>query len=111
MVCSVYYRGCAEGLSNVIITEFIFDDANEEEFARHGLWPFTVFQLLDNPHVVGPNPRQDIHTATHLFVGRDNGGAPITVPIEPTSEPTVWRPVTAWRADESEITELDKRGK
>ena len=97
-------------MSNVIITAFIFDDENDAEFANHGLSSMAVFQILDNDHVIGPNPRQDKHRATHLVVGRDNGEAPITVLIEPTHEDTVWRPVTAWRSGKREQSELEKRG-
>jgi len=98
-------------MSSAIITEFIFDDQNDEEFADHGLSSRQVFQLLDNKRIVIPNPRPDIHRASHLFIGQDNGGAVIMAPIELVHEPDVWRPVTAWLAPQWAIDQLTERGK
>ncbi len=97
-------------MSSPIISGFLFDDENEDEFAKHGVSPVQVEQLLENDGVVLPNRRTDLHRATHLFIGRDNGGAPITVPIEPTHEPELWRPVTAWIAQTWDLAALTKRG-
>ena len=97
-------------MSSPIITEFIFDDQNDDEFAGHGLSSMQVFQLLENDNLVLPNRRTDIHRGTHMLIGRDNGGAPIVAPIEPTHAPGLWRPVTAWPASPREIAELTKRG-
>ena len=97
-------------MSSPIITAFIFDEQNEDEFAGHGISATQVQQLLENNAIIFPNRRSNIHTGTHLFIGRDNGGAPITVPIEPTHDPDVWRPVTAWIATTWDLAELTKRG-
>jgi len=97
-------------MSSPIITAFIIDDENQDKFAFHGLSDNQVVQLLENDNVVLPNRRADIHKATHVLIGRDNGGAPIFIPIEPTYDPELWRPVTAWPATGWELTELTKRG-
>ena len=96
-------------MSSAIIT-FLIDDENEDEFATHGLRSFSVLQVLENPYVTGPNRRQDKNRARYLLIGRDNGGSPITVPIEPTHNSDEWRPVTAWRSGKWEQTELENRG-
>ena len=83
-------------MSIVIIAEFLIDDENEEKFASHGLSSPSVLQVLEQPHLVAPNRRTDIHRASHIVIGRDNGGAAITVPIEATHVTTLWRPITAW---------------
>ena len=97
-------------MSRVIITGFLIDDENEAEFAKHGLRSDAVLQVLENSYVSAPNRRQDIHRARHLLIGRDNGGAPITVPIEPTHIPDLWRPVTAWQSGKWEQAVLENRG-
>jgi len=97
-------------VSSIIITEFLIDDANEDEFANHGLSSDDVLQVLENPYIVGRNRRPDVHRATHLLIGRDNGGGPITIPIEPTHIPEWWRPVTAWPSGKWDYAELEKRG-
>ena len=97
-------------MSSIIITEFLIDDTNEDEFAKHGLSQVQVLQVLENPHIVGRNRRTDIHRATHLVIGRDNGGSPVTIPIEPNHLPNLWRPVTAWPSGKWDYAELEKRG-
>ena len=90
------------------ILEFLFDEDNESKFAAHGLTSRQVLQVLENPHLVTRNRRR--RRATHLVVGRDYGGACISIPIEPTHERTLWRPVTAWPCKSSELTKLQQEG-
>jgi predicted RNA binding protein YcfA (HicA-like mRNA interferase family) len=72
----------------------VFDDANEDEMHAHGIRPRQVIELLDNGPWIGPNKKRE--RASHMLIGRDNGGVCITVPIEPTRDPLIWRPVTAY---------------
>jgi hypothetical protein len=88
------------------VADFLFDHENEEEMAVHGLTPRTVIQVLENKHIVVPNRRR--RRAQYLIVGRDNGGASITVPIQPTGDPLVWRPVTAWPSKDHERRCLER---
>ncbi len=44
-----------------------------------------------------------------MLIGKDNGGACITIPIEPTIDKAIWRPVTGWYCKESELTALTKK--
>ena len=67
------------------VADFLFDHENEEEMAVHGLTPRRVIQVLENNHIVVPNRRR--RRARYLIVGRDNGGASITVPIQATGDP------------------------
>ena len=97
-------------MSSILIKTFVFDDANCDEFAAHGLSDIRVDQVLQNDNVVIPNRRQDIHPASYIVIGRDNGGAPITIPVQQTQDPTVWRPVTAWTAEKWDLAELRRRG-
>ena len=97
-------------MSSVIITEFLFDEENVEKFAAHGLSDFQVDQILDNQSITLPNCRQDVHRAAYIVIGRDHGGAPITVPVEPTHIASLWRPVTAWRSQGWELAILEQQG-
>jgi hypothetical protein len=89
------------------VADLLFDDENENKMAAHGLTPRRVLQVLDNTHVVVPNRRR--RRASFLIVGRDNGGACISVPIERTRDPLIWRPVTAWPSKDSERRQLERR--
>jgi uncharacterized DUF497 family protein len=89
------------------VADFLFDDENEDKMAAHGLTPRRVLQVLDNVHIVVPNRRG--RRAPFLIVGKDSSGACISIPIEPTLDPVVWRPVTAWPAKKSERQQLERR--
>jgi len=89
------------------VADFLLDDENEDKMAAHGLTPRRVLQVLDNTHIVVPNRRR--RRASFLIVGRDNGGACISVPIERTRDPLIWRPVTAWPSKDSERRQLERR--
>lgn len=93
-------------MSSPAIMDFLFDDENEEEMGRHGLTADRVMQLLENPHLVVTNRSE--RRAKYLVIGKDRGGTCIAVPVEPTHDPTLWRPVTAWRCKDSELARLAK---
>ncbi len=89
------------------ILDLAFDDVNIDEMAAHGVSACQALQVLDNGARIGRN-RKD-RTATHLLIGRDNGGACIAIPVEPTADPTVWRPLTAWYCKSHEWNLLPQR--
>lgn len=88
----------------VQIRAFVFDDLNEEKLAAHGVRPEQVDQLLDGPIVVAANRKG--RRASYLVIGRDWGGTCIAVPVEPTHDPLVWRPVTGWPCKAAEAGRL-----
>lgn len=81
-------------MSSPTILDFHFDAENEDEIAAHHLTPRRVLQILDGRIVKSPNKKG--RRGAWLVIGRDHGGAAITTPVEPTHDPVVWRPVTAW---------------
>jgi hypothetical protein len=89
------------------VADFLFDDEKEDKIAAHRLTQRRVLQVLENSHIVVPNRRG--RRAPFLIVGKDSSGACITIPIEPTRDPLVWRPVTAWPAKQSERQHLERR--
>jgi uncharacterized DUF497 family protein len=93
-------------MSSPNIETFLFDEENEDKITNHGLSTYRVLQLLDNTHVIIPNRKR--RKAKYLVIGRDNGGTCISVPIEPTHQSGIWRPITAWPSKKSEETILGK---
>ena len=93
-------------MSSPRIETFIFDEENEEKISAHGLSIYRVLQLLDNKHIIMPNRKR--RRATFFIIGRDNSGTCISVPIEPTHQNGIWRPITAWPSKKSEETILKK---
>lgn len=88
------------------IHAFLFDDENEDKFAAHGIRRAQVAQILDEDPLILVNRKG--RRAPYLVIGRDWGGACIAVPIEPTYDPSLWRPVTAWHCKASEEARLDR---
>jgi len=93
-------------MSSPRIEAFLIDDENEEKIASHGLSVRQVLQLLDNGHVVLRNRKR--RRGLYLIIGSDSGGACIAVPVEPTHETAVWRPITAWSCKPHERTLLER---
>jgi len=72
----------------------------------HGLSSRQVVQVLENPYLIVPNRKG--RSAPYLLIGLDHGGGCIAIPILPTHDPAVWRPITAWRCKESERAQLGR---
>lgn len=81
-------------MSLLILYGFLIDDDNEPKFWHHGLTAESVLQVLDHQHRIKRNRKE--RRASHLVIGRDRQGQCMAIPIEPTHDPHVWRPVTAW---------------
>ncbi|MHB8574131.1 MAG: hypothetical protein ACYDCQ_02250 [Dehalococcoidia bacterium] len=86
------------------ITEFVFDDENEDKIAEHGLRAYQLRQVLDNAYAIVPNRKR--RRALWLVIGQDNSGACIAIPIEATRDQVRWRPITAWRCKDSDLARL-----
>ena len=92
-------------MSTARIDGFAFDAENEEKLAQHGLSTHRVDQVLENDYLLVPN-RKD-RRAPYLVIGTHNGGARISVVIEKTRVPGIWRPVTGWPSKDSEKHRLE----
>ena len=87
-------------MPGIAVEGFVIDDDNTEKFWEHGLYPEDVVEVLLFPRLVRRNRRD--RRASHILIGRTEHGDCLAIPIEPTTEPGVWRPVTAWRCKASE---------
>ncbi len=91
---------------SVHVRTLSWDDENEAHIARHGVTIGEVNQIVENRHIVVRNRRH--RRAPLLLIGRTHGGRVLSVPIEKTAEPDVWRPVTAFPATEAQTSLLAK---
>ena len=96
-------------MSTPRIEEFPIDDDNEEKIANH---------LVDGDQDSPDTRQRPCHTfeqdgaaGLYLVLGRDHGGACIAVPIEPTHQYSVWRPITAWPCKRTDRSQLDQLGR
>ena len=90
----------------MLVADFLIDDENIEKFWGHGVSVAQVLQVLDNSFVVVPNRKN--RRALYLIIGRDVSGQCITIPVESTYDPVLWRPVTAWLCKASEAARLPR---
>ena len=84
----------------ITVADFQIDDANEAKFWSHGIEARPVVEVRDNHPVVKRNRKR--RAADYVLIGRDNNGRCIAIPVVPTHDPYVWRPVTAWYCKPSE---------
>ena len=89
------------------IEGFAYDGQNEAKFSAHGLTSESVDQVLSSPYFVRKNRKR--RRGLFLVIGVDYRGRCIAIPIEPTRENLIWRPITAWPCKESEAVYLAKR--
>ncbi|MDO8614993.1 MAG: hypothetical protein Q7T33_04570 [Dehalococcoidia bacterium] len=95
-------------MSTPDIRSFLIDDTNERKFNRNHVYAHQVEQILENRHLVVPNRRN--RRGAFLIIGLDHGGKCISVPVEATNDPTIWRPVTAWPSKGYEEAKLKQKG-
>ena len=88
-------------MSTPLIADFLFDAENEDKIGSHGLTARRVRQVLDDGERVSVRNRRQ-RRGLYLVIGRDYGGAIISIPVEATRDPQVWRPITAWLAKDAE---------
>src|SRR4051812_17890228 len=91
-------------MPQITVDAFDWDSENEDKIAAHGLRPWDVDEVLDDRYVVDANRAGQ--RAPYLLIGQMENGQCVAVPIEPTQEPHVWRPVTAWRCKPAEAARL-----
>jgi hypothetical protein len=90
------------------VYDLAFDDVNMDKLASHGVTPVRALEILENNHTVARNRKTG--SAPWLLVGLDYQGQCIAMPIMPTHDPGLWRPITGWFCKPSEWALLSQRG-
>jgi hypothetical protein len=91
-------------MPRIEILEFRVSERAEAKFWTHGIERQQVISILRHRWIALRNRRH--RAANHIVVGRDDSGRCIVVPVVPTEESTVWRPLTAWYCKPSEAAKL-----
>ena len=76
----------------------------ESKFWTHGIVREQVEAVLDRPWTVIRNRRG--RAAPFVLIGRDEQSRCLAIPIAPTPDRLIWRPITAWRCKPSEAAKL-----
>jgi hypothetical protein len=91
-------------LPRLEIATFDITDVAEAKFWSHGIDKQQVLSVLDFRWIVLRNRRG--RAAPFVVVGRDEQGRCLAIPIQPTHDRFVWRPVTAWYCKPSEAAKI-----
>jgi hypothetical protein len=84
---------------------FLFDDRNIAKLAEHEVTIREAFEVLEG------NPkgfRNHSEGAPWVLVGATLSGRMITLPIDPSDEPGMWRPRTGYDSSNKELRRYEK---
>jgi uncharacterized DUF497 family protein len=91
-------------MPQVTVAEFQFSERAATKKREHGISFDQLTEVLNHPRVAVRNRKH--RAADYLLIGRDNSGRCITIPMVPTDDPNLWRPITAWYCKPSEAAKL-----
>jgi hypothetical protein len=82
------------------VRELVWRGGNENKLAAHGIMRAEVEELIALDQWVGyVHPRYPDQVRA---VGPTRAGRYITIALEPTEDPAIWRPVTGWNSTSGE---------
>lgn len=87
-------------MTTPFITELRVSPGAEEELAGHGLDAEDAMEVEWN----GPEFFRDKVDGRYRMIGKNDGGALLTIIVEPTNEDGRWDVVTGWAASKGERT-------
>jgi len=94
-------------MPRIDIAEFDLTYRIFDKIAKHGITIDQLEAVLDGISVVIGNRRQ--RAASHVLLGTDDQGRCLAIPIVPTDDPYIWRPITAWYCKPGEAAILRRR--
>jgi hypothetical protein len=86
------------------IADLVITDTADDKFRVHGIAVKQVRSVLSRRWVVIRNRAE--RAAPYVLIGRDEQGRCLAIPIVPTDDQMVWRPITAWYCKPSEAAKL-----
>jgi len=81
----------------VTVLGFSIDERTEAHLEAHDVLVEALSEVLEGEHRIRRNKRN--RRATHVITGFDRHGYCLAICIEPTHDPVIWIPVTAWYPD------------
>jgi len=96
-----------DAMARIDIADFDITRRVFDKIADHGITVDQLYAVLDEFSVVIRNRKH--RAASHALLGTDGQGRCLAIPIVPTDDPFVWRPITAWYCKPSEAAILRQR--
>ena len=86
------------------IEEFDLPEWSIEKLWRHRIDPKQLYAVIAGRHIVTRN--RPGRTAPYVLIGRDDQGRCLAIPVVPTDDPLIWRPITDWYCKPGEVAKL-----
>jgi uncharacterized DUF497 family protein len=81
-----------------LIAELDFSHHAVRMLTLRGIAPAEVRQLPSHTHMTLPQRLSTAGRQRHMLIGRTDGGRPLTVVIEETSDSASWIVITGWQS-------------
>lgn len=94
-------------MARIDIAELDVTERVAEKIWDRGIVPDQLYAVLDRFWTPIRNRRGRV--APYVLLGTDDQGRCLAIPVVPTDDPYVWRPVTAWYCKPGEVTRLRQR--
>jgi hypothetical protein len=91
-------------MAQIEIAVFQITETAEAKFWSHGIDQDQIYAVLEYFWTTTRNRAR--RAAPYVLIGRDHQGRCLAIPIVPTEDPAVWRPITAWYCKPSEAAKL-----
>lgn len=83
-----------------------WDSDNESKFAKHGIYPWEVEEVIVSDSVWAKNKRG--YSGDRMVVGSTIGGRCLTVIVQMREEVRTIRPITGWLSTRGERTKFGR---
>lgn len=94
-------------MPNIEVADFDLTERTEDKMWVHGVVVDQLYEVIAREYVVVRN--RPNHPAPYVLIGRDAQGRCLTIPIAPTDDRYIWRPITAWTCKPREAAKLRQR--
>jgi len=90
----------------IVIRELIWDDWNTAHIAKHDIIPDKVQEVCNSNRV-----EREAYEQRIFLIGPTKNGRMLSVVLEPTENPDVYKPITAFNASKRSIQDYQEENK
>jgi uncharacterized DUF497 family protein len=93
-------------VARITVDGFAFDERNTQKLREHRVSIREALEVLWNSPRAFRNPSQG--GAPYVVIGPTHSGRMVTLPIDATEEPAIWRPRTGYPSSAREIRRYEQ---
>jgi hypothetical protein len=99
-------RGESGTMGRIEVEDFDLTDRAIDKASWHRISADQIYAVLGHFRMAIRNRSE--RAASHILYGTDDQGRCLAIPINPTDDPLIWRPITAWYCKPREAAILRK---